>query len=103
MPNREGKQQTKSNKQKKRKRGDEATSWDRLVPTASGNQVILYVRVDKELARRMKPCGDWLKERERKKEGTGIKENFPGKFCIFCLKAAVQGLEHAMEIEKRET
>lgn len=85
---------------KRKKRGDEATSWDRLVRTKSGKQVIFYIRIDEQLAKRMKIAGDWLKQKESENEGTGIKHNFPARYCIFCLEAATDGLEKAMKAEK---
>lgn len=90
------KDEPEKRKQRKKKARDETTSWERLPLSKSGKQVVILFRVDKELRDRMATAGQWLKDRETMNEGAGIKHNFPGSFCKFCVESSLDAIEGIM-------
>ena len=81
----------------KRGRRNEATSWKRLMKTKSGKQVIILFNISNEMAARMERTGNVLKQIEAIEPGHGIKQNFPGAFCRFCINTTVESIERLME------
>lgn len=91
--------------QVERKRGqkDEATTWDRMIPTRSGRQVVIHISVPKELRDRMRKVAPLLVGMERQQTGKGIKRNFPGAYTKYCIKAVTESLEEIMRKMEQTT